>query len=80
MSTITVINHSTVELKVRVTAAGSDSGAGGSENWFSLKANGGTDSWGSRKQPQIVYYVKSENAGSVVYSVYGVPGQTVHIY
>ncbi|KAJ3562340.1 hypothetical protein NPX13_g8600 [Xylaria arbuscula] len=81
MGDIVVINHSTVEIKVRVTAAGSGDDKGyGSENWYSLEANGGTDTWSYREQPQIVFYVKSDSPGSVVSSVFGVPGQTVDLY
>jgi hypothetical protein len=80
MSTITVQNNTSVTIWVSITATGADTGNGGDENWFTVQPNGGSETWGERSTPQIVRYVKSYNAGAVVESVLGVPGDTVSIY
>ena len=79
-SEIKVINNSKVEIQVSVTARGGDQDKGGSEQWYTLAANGGTDTWKSRKEKQVVRFVKSVNAGASVEVVLGVPGETVQIY
>ncbi|KAI0118587.1 hypothetical protein F4776DRAFT_666018 [Hypoxylon sp. NC0597] len=80
MSDIKVANNTSVDIYVSVTASGGDYGKGGSESWYTLKANGGSSTWGSRKENQVVSFTRSQNPGATVESVLGVPGKTVPIY
>lgn len=77
---ITVINNSSENIFVSVTATGNDSGKGGSERWYTLEANGGSDAWGSRNEWQIVRFTRSSTPGALVETVLGVPGSTTNIF
>ena len=79
MSNIEIINFSSGDIHVTVTTSGSDSGKGGSENWYPLKANGGRDSWGYRNSPQLIRIVRSLTAGAPVETYLAIPGNTVYI-
>ncbi|KAH8812222.1 hypothetical protein F5884DRAFT_305517 [Xylogone sp. PMI_703] len=79
MGNITVINNTSVDIYVSVTATGGDFGKGGLENWFTLKANGGMDTWG-RDENQVIRFTKSLTPGAIVETVLGVPDKTVYIY
>jgi hypothetical protein len=80
MSGITVVNNSTADIYVSVTYDGKDFQKGGSEDWYTLKANGGKDTWNYRGQNQVARVVRSQTAGTTVESFLAVPGQTVNIY
>lgn len=80
MGTITVINNSSTDIFVSVTATGSDFAQGGSEDWIKLTADGGTDTWGDRNEKQVVRFARGETPGVLVEAVLGVPGATVNIY
>ena len=79
MGVITVVNNSSVDIHVSVTATGGDFKKGGAEEWFTLKARGGSDSWG-RSEKQVVRFVRSLTPGVLVETILGVPDQTVNIY
>ncbi|KAJ8069059.1 hypothetical protein OCU04_002730 [Sclerotinia nivalis] len=79
MGVITVVNNSTADIYVSVTYDGDDFQKGGSELWTTLKANGGKDTWGYRKNNQIVRVARSKTAGTVVESFLAVQDQTVYI-
>jgi hypothetical protein len=53
---------------------------GGSEDWFTIKANGESDTWGSRNKMQVIRFTRSLTPGVLVETVLGVPGNTVNIY
>ncbi|KAI1456573.1 hypothetical protein F4805DRAFT_458573 [Annulohypoxylon moriforme] len=77
---ITIINNTSEDINVSVTATGSDFGKGGSEDWFVLRANGGKDTWGSRNQKQVIRFTRSLTPGVLVETILGVPNNTVNIY
>jgi len=79
MGDITIINNTSVDIYVSVTATGGDAGRGGSEKWFTLKADGGSDTWGSREEKQVIRFTRSQTPGAPVESILGVPGRTVVI-
>ena len=79
MSGITIVNNSTVDIYVSVTTTGGDSGKGGSEKWYTLKANGGKDTWNYRSENQLIRFTRSSSTGVSVETVLGVPGSTVNI-
>lgn len=79
MGIITVVNKSSTEISVSVTATGSDFGQGRSEDWFKLEANGGTNTWGDRNEKQLIRFTRSETPGALVETVLGVPDNTVHV-
>ncbi|KAI0805842.1 hypothetical protein GGR55DRAFT_680643 [Xylaria sp. FL0064] len=80
MGGIVIVNNTAVDIKVRVTAIGSDFAQGGSEDWFAVKANGGKDTWGSRAQPQVVFFARTYSSGAIVETILAIPGKTVNIY
>ncbi|KAH7874428.1 hypothetical protein F5879DRAFT_954845 [Lentinula edodes] len=80
MSTLRVTNNTAQDIYVSVTATGGDFDKGGNENWFTLKANGGSDTWGSRTQWQVIRFTRSQTPGALVETILGVPGSTVNIY
>lgn len=80
MSGITVINNSTADIYVSVTYDGGDFQKGGSEGWYTLKANGGKDTWNYRASNQIARVARSQTAGTGIESFLAVPGKTVNIY
>lgn len=77
---VTVVNNSSADVQVSVTYDGSDFQKGGSEAWYTLKANGGKDTWGYRANNQIARVVRSTTAGAPVESYLAVPDKTVYIY
>ncbi|ATZ57474.1 BcekdA [Botrytis cinerea B05.10] len=77
---ITVTNKSTTDISVSVTYDGTDFQKGGSEQWFTLKANGGSDTWNYRAGNQIARVARSQTSGTPVESYLAVPGQTINIY
>ncbi|CCD50639.1 ekdA [Botrytis cinerea T4] len=77
---ITVTNKSTTDIFVSVTYDGTDFQKGGSEQWFTLKANGGSDTWNYRAGNQIARVARSQTSGTPVESYLAVPGQTINIY
>ncbi|TEY42027.1 hypothetical protein BOTCAL_0400g00030 [Botryotinia calthae] len=79
-STITVTNNSTTDVSVSVTYDGNDFQKGGSEQWYTLKANGGSDTWNYRAGNQIARVARSQNGATRVESYLAVPGQTINIY
>ena len=79
MSDITIVNNSTENIYVSVTATGGDSGQGGSEKWYTLEANGGKDTWNYRSENQVIRFTRSATPGVLVETVLGVPGSTVNI-
>ncbi|KAM0129664.1 hypothetical protein ACHAPC_006653 [Botrytis cinerea] len=79
-TTITVTNNSTTDVSVSVTYDGNDFQKGGSEQWYTLKANGGSDTWNYRAGNQIARVARSQKGGAPVESYLAVPGQTVNIY
>ncbi|KAI1173612.1 hypothetical protein F4777DRAFT_556971 [Nemania sp. FL0916] len=80
MAGIKVVNNSTADIYVSVTATGNDSGKGGSETWYTVKANGGSDTWNYRNENQVVRFTRTQTPGTTVESVLGVPGSTTNIY
>ena len=78
-SSIKVVNNTPKDITVSITATGGDFGKGGSETWYTLTANGGSDTWNYRTQTQIVRFARGTYAGFPVESVLGVPGATVTI-
>ena len=80
MGGITIVNNTADDIYVSVTQTGKDFGKGGSEDWYTLKADGGTDTWGSRNEWQAIRYTKSQDPGAKVETILGVPGKTVIIY
>ncbi|TGO70695.1 hypothetical protein BELL_0682g00020 [Botrytis elliptica] len=78
-NTITVTNNSTSDVSVSVTYHGNDFQKGGSELWYTLKANGGSDTWNYRSDNQIVRVARSQNAGTGIESFLAVPGKTIYI-
>ncbi|PQE32010.1 hypothetical protein CJF32_00001597 [Rutstroemia sp. NJR-2017a WRK4] len=76
MSGYTIVNNSTADIYVSVTYDGKDHQKGGSEDWYILKANGGTDTWKYRTQHQVARVVRSQTAGTTVESFLAVPGKT----
>ncbi|KAF7853813.1 uncharacterized protein EAF02_011803 [Botrytis sinoallii] len=78
-NTITVTNNSTSDVSVSVTYHGNDFQKGGSELWYNLKANGGSDTWNYRSDNQIVRVARSQNAGTGIESFLAVPGKTIYI-
>jgi hypothetical protein len=78
MGGITIVNNSAHDIHVSVAQTGGDFGKGGSEDWYSLRANGGTDTWG-RKEWQVIRFTRSQSAGAVVETILGVPGKVVNI-
>ncbi|KAB8300307.1 hypothetical protein EYC80_000501 [Monilinia laxa] len=79
MSTITIVNNSTADVSVSVTYDGNDFQKGGSESWYTLKANGGSDTWNYRASNQVARVVRSKTAGTPVEAFLAVPGKTVYI-
>lgn len=77
---ITVINNSSEKISVSVTATGNDFNQGGSETWYTLEANGGSDTWNYRNEWQIVRFTRSSTPGALVETVLGVPGSTTNIF
>ncbi|KAF2834885.1 hypothetical protein M501DRAFT_943191, partial [Patellaria atrata CBS 101060] len=53
---------------------------GGDENWHTIKADGGSDTFDNRKEKQAVRFTRSETPGVLVETILGVPGKTVEIY
>ncbi|KAJ3875174.1 hypothetical protein F5051DRAFT_414857 [Lentinula edodes] len=80
MSTLKVINNTTEDIHVSITATGGDFNKGGYEDWSILKANGGSSTWGSRTQWQVIRFTRSQTPGALVETILGVPGSTVNIY
>ncbi|MCJ1466177.1 hypothetical protein MMC07_004796 [Pseudocyphellaria aurata] len=80
MGEITVVNSSSEDIYVSVTASGGDLDKGGSEGWYPLKAHGGSDSWGHRVEKQVIRFTRSQTPGVLVETVLGVPGTTVDIH
>jgi hypothetical protein len=78
-SSVKIINNASVDINVRVTAIGADSGKGGNEGFFTLAAHGGSDTWGSRSHWQVIFFTRSSNPGAPVETVLAVPGTTVNI-
>jgi len=78
-SSIKVVNNTPKDITVSITTTGSDSGKGGSESWYTISSNGGSDTWNYRTQHQIVRFARGTDAGFPVESVLGVPGATVTI-
>jgi len=76
---ITIVNNIYEDIYVSVTQTGGDFGRGGSEDWYTLTANGGTDTWGSRNELQVIRYTRSQKPGAEVKTILGVPGKTVYI-
>ncbi|KAI9650114.1 hypothetical protein NHQ30_000127 [Ciborinia camelliae] len=79
MGGITVVNNSTADIYVSVTYDGNDFQKGGSESWYTVKANGGKDSWGYRDSNQIVRVARSQTPGTAVESYLAVPDKTLSI-
>ncbi|MCJ1465722.1 hypothetical protein MMC07_004341 [Pseudocyphellaria aurata] len=79
MGEITIINHSSADIYVSVTARGGDAGQGGDEGWFPLNANGGSDIWASRTEKQVISFTRGQDPGISVETILGVPDTTVHI-
>ncbi|KAF5870672.1 putative ekda protein [Botrytis fragariae] len=79
-NTITITNNSTADVYVSVTYDGNDFQKGGSEVWYPLTANGGTDTWNYRAENQIARVARSKTAGTVIESFLAVPGKTIYIY
>lgn len=77
---ITIVNNNSQDIYVSVTATGSDSGKGGSETWYTLKANGGSDTWNYRSEKQVIRFVRSLTPGTTVETILGVPDKTANIY
>ncbi|KAF5377424.1 hypothetical protein D9757_009730 [Collybiopsis confluens] len=77
---ITVTNHSNTKVWVSVTMLGSDRDQGGSEGFFALNANGGSDTWNYRKNWQVAYITRADNAGAELETKVAIPGQTIHVY
>ncbi|KAJ7599833.1 hypothetical protein C8J56DRAFT_908953 [Mycena floridula] len=78
MGTITVVNNTSAEIYVSVTATGDDFGKGGGEGWYTVAAKQ-SDIWGSRNHWQVVRFTRSQTPGAVVESVLGIPGKSVII-
>ncbi len=79
MGVITVVNNTSADIHVSVTATGGDFGKGGSEAWYTLEANGGRDTWGQRDEMQVVRFARSLDPGAVVESILGIPDSAVFI-
>lgn len=77
---ITVTNNTSTDIYVSVTTSGIDVGTGGSDGWFTLKANGGTDTWNHRDSWQVIRFTRSKTPGVLVETILGVPGTTTNIY
>lgn len=77
MSSVTVANNTAMEIYVSITATGGDAGKGGSEKWYTLHPDGGTDTWNHRKEWQVMRLARSKSAGALVETVLAIPG--VHI-
>ncbi|KAF7856302.1 hypothetical protein EAF04_009830 [Stromatinia cepivora] len=80
MGVITVVNNSTADIYVSVTYDGEDFQKGGSEQWYTLGANGGKNTWGYRSYNQIVRVARSQTAGTPIESYLAVQDKTVYIY
>jgi len=80
MSGITITNNTSVEILVSVSARSVDTGKGGSEAWFPLAADGGTDTWNYRSSLQVIQFIRSQTPGTLVETILGVPGKTTNIY
>ncbi len=80
MGGISIVNNTSRDIYVSVTQTGGDFGRGGSEDWYTLEANGGTDTWGSRNEWQVIRFTRSQIPGAPVETILGVPGKTVNIY
>jgi len=78
MGVIFITNNSTEDIYVSVTATGGDFGGGGSESWYTVKANGGADRW-SRSEWQVIRFTRSKTAGVLVETILGVPDKAVTI-
>ncbi|KIL71065.1 hypothetical protein M378DRAFT_156013 [Amanita muscaria Koide BX008] len=80
MGGISIVNNTSHDIYVSVTQTGGDFGGAGSEKWFTLKADGGTDTWGSRNDWQVIRFTRSQKPGVLVETILGIPGKTVNIY
>lgn len=78
MGAITIVNKSAHDIQVKVAKQGGDKDRDVSDRWYTLKANGGKDSW-NRNENQLVFFVRSLGAGTFVETVLGVVGATVEI-
>ena len=75
MKRITVINNSSQEIYVGVSA----SGESGQEGFFTLAAKGGWDSW-ERNNWQVISFTRSQIPGMLVETVLGVPDKITNIF
>ncbi|PQE27659.1 hypothetical protein CJF30_00008003 [Rutstroemia sp. NJR-2017a BBW] len=80
MGEIKVVNNSFGDIYVSVTATGGDFGKGGSENWYTIVPNGGSETFGNRNEKQVVRIARSERPGGNVETLLGVPGETTYIF
>jgi hypothetical protein len=79
MGVIVIVNNSSENIHVSVTATGGDFGKGGSESWYTLEANGGRDTWGYRSERQVIRFTRSLTPGATVETILGVPNTAVYI-
>lgn len=77
MGVITIVNKSAQDIQVKVASDSSDRGKG-SEKWYTLKANGGKDTW-TRIENQVIYFFYTLEPGTPVETILGLPGKTVEI-
>lgn len=75
MAYITVVNNSSGDIWVSVTAADDQ----GDEKWQLLNADGGSSKW-RRNNWQMVKFVRSRTPGATVETVFGLVDTTVNIY
>jgi hypothetical protein len=78
---IEVTNGFSKEIYVSVTSTGGDLNQGGSEDWQTIKANGGSATFGNRNEKrQVIRFTRSESPGEKVETLLGVPGKTTIIF
>ncbi|KAJ3900706.1 hypothetical protein F5879DRAFT_766627, partial [Lentinula edodes] len=77
---IKVTNNTSSNIYVSITASGQDWSNGGNENWITLAANGGTNTWGYRSHWQTIRFTRSQTPGALIETILGVPGANVNIY
>lgn len=79
MSGITVTNYTAMEIYVSITATGGDAGKGGSEQWYTLHRDGGSDTWSYRKEWQVMRLTRSKSVGALVETVLAIPGKNIEV-
>lgn len=75
MGLITIVNTLDKDIQVKVSRGGGD---GGYDNWYTLQANGGRDSW-TRNGNQVISFIRSLEPGTLVENILGVVGATTTI-